>query len=160
LPLYSPIHQSPDFSSMFIIASLLKLIVSGVVDWKSYKAITWSTTPVGNDALVLLMVDVVSFLDGAVVLLLAMVVFDGVVAEMMVSFIVEFILFDWLTIEEEVFNVELIVVEGLVMVEAAGVLKLLDDDEELRWLLDCGAGVDAITDCPFFQNKNTFRIKQ
>jgi hypothetical protein len=36
------------------------------------------------------------------------------------------------------------------MVEAAGVFKLLDEDDRLRWLFDCRAGVDAITDCPFF----------
>jgi hypothetical protein len=128
-----------------MIASLLKLIVSGVVDWKSYKAITWSTTPFGNDAFVVFMVDEVSFLlDAPVVVLLAKVV-DGVADETTVSFI----LFVWLTIEADVFNVELMVVEGLVMVEAAGVFRLLVEDDELRWLFDWGAGVDAITDCPF-----------
>jgi hypothetical protein len=44
LPLYSPSHQSPDFSRMLITVSFVKLMVSGVVDWKSYKATTWSIT--------------------------------------------------------------------------------------------------------------------
>ncbi len=48
MPLYSPSHQSPDFSIILIIASFGKPIVSGVVEAKSYKATTWSIIPDGR----------------------------------------------------------------------------------------------------------------
>ena len=41
-------YQSPDFSIILMMASLGKPIVSGVVDWKSYNAMTRSIMPGGR----------------------------------------------------------------------------------------------------------------